>query len=106
MDGNGKDNPDAHCLPLGNLQLHTHPQPRKIVQTPNLIIIMYEGNEGLRQIFMDGRPLPTLDENLQPSWYGYSIGHWDGDDLVVESDDGPSQDDGALPPAEFRHVAS
>ena len=59
MADNQKNNPDALCLPMGLTQLHLHPQPRKIVQTPNLIVIMYEGNEGLRQIFMDGRPLPV-----------------------------------------------
>jgi hypothetical protein len=85
MANNQKDNPDAHCLPMGFMQLHGHPQPRKIVQTPNLIVIMYEGNQGLRQIFLDGRPLPKVDEDLQPWWYGYSVGHWEGDTLVVES---------------------
>ncbi len=78
-----KDNPDAHCLPMGNMQFHTHPQPRKIVQTPELIVILYEGNAGIRQIFMDGRPLPGKD--AQPWWYGYSTGKWDGDTLVVET---------------------
>jgi hypothetical protein len=85
MADNHKNNPDALCLPMGLTQLHLHPQPRKIVQTSNLIIIMYEGNEGLRQIFLDGRPLPAMDENLQPWWYGYSVGHWEGDELVVET---------------------
>jgi hypothetical protein len=85
MANNQKNNPDALCLPMGLMQLHLHPQPRKIVQTPNLIIILYEGNEGLRQIFLDERPLPTVDENLQPWWYGYSVGHWEGDALVVET---------------------
>jgi hypothetical protein len=80
-----KDNPDAHCLPLGLTQLHLHPQPRKIVQTPGLIVIMYEANSGLRQIFTDGRPLPPLTEDLQPWWYGYSVGRWEGDTLVVET---------------------
>jgi hypothetical protein len=82
---NQKDNPDAHCLPLGFMQLHGHPQPRKIVQTPKLIVVLYEGNSGLRQIFLDGRPLPEVNEDLQPWWYGYSVGHWEGDTLVVES---------------------
>ena len=82
---NQKDNPDAHCLPMGYMQLHGHPQPRKIVQTPKLIVMMYEGNQGLRQIFTDGRPLPKLDEDLQPWWYGYSVGRWEGDTLVVET---------------------
>ena len=82
---NQKDNPDAHCLPMGFMQLHGHPQPRKIVQTPEIIVIMYEGNQGLRQIFLDGRKLPEVNEDLQPWWYGYSVGHWEGDTLVVES---------------------
>ena len=83
MSENSRDNPDAHCLPMGLMQLHEHPQPRKIVQTPNVIVIMYEGNSGLRQIFTDGRPLPPKD--VEPWWYGYSVGHWDGDTLVVET---------------------
>ncbi len=80
---NSKDNPDAHCLPLGLMQLHEHPQPRKIIQTPGLIVILYEAQAGVRQIFTDGRPLPKNDP--QPWWYGYSIGKWDGDTLVVET---------------------
>ncbi len=80
---NSKDNPDAHCLPIGITQLHNHPQPRKIIQTPGLVLILYEANEGIRQIFTDGRPLPNNDP--QPWWYGYSIGKWEGDTLVVET---------------------
>jgi hypothetical protein len=83
MADNQQDNPDAHCLPIGFMQLHTHPDPRKIVQTPGLIVIMWEANYGLRQIFLDGRSLPSHDP--QPWWYGYSIGKWDGDTLVVET---------------------
>lgn len=78
-----KDNPDAHCLPIGLMQLHTHPEPRKIIQTPGLIVILYEANAGLRQIFTDGRPLPGND--VEPWWYGYSTGKWDGDTLVVQT---------------------
>jgi hypothetical protein len=85
MDNNQKNNPDALCLPMGLTQLHLHPQPRKIVQTPGLIVIMYEGNEGLRQIFTDGRLLPPPGDDLQPWWYGYSAGRWEGDTLVVET---------------------
>jgi hypothetical protein len=83
MDGNSRDNPDAHCLPLGNMQLHTHPQPRKIIQTADVIVLLYEGNAGVRQIFTDGRPLPRNDP--QPWWFGYSTGRWDGDTLVVDT---------------------
>jgi len=80
---NSKDNPDAHCLPMGLMQFHNLGQPRKVVQTPGLVIIMYEANYGLRQILMDGRTLPNKD--AQPWWYGYSTGRWDGDTLVVET---------------------
>jgi hypothetical protein len=80
---NDKDNPDAHCLPMGLLQFHEHVQPRKIVQTKDLVVIIYEANYGLRQIFLDGRKLP--DNDPTPWWYGYSVGHWEGDTLVVET---------------------
>ena len=78
-----KDNPDAHCLPMGIMQYHEHPQPRKIVQTPDMLLIIYEANAGLRQIFLDGRPSPPAD--VDPWWFGYSVGHWEGDTLVVET---------------------
>jgi hypothetical protein len=83
MSQNSKDNPDAHCLPLGLMQLHTHVDPRRIVQTPSLVVMIYEANYGLRQVYLDGRPSPVNDP--QPWWYGYSRGRWDGDTLVVET---------------------
>jgi hypothetical protein len=83
MADNSKDNPDAACLPLGHMQLHTHSQPRKMIQTKDLIVIIYEANANVRQIFLDGRAAPTGDP--QPWWYGYSRGHWERDTLVVET---------------------
>ena len=83
MADNSKDNPDAHCLPMGFMQFHTHSQPRKIIQTPDVLLIIYEANSGLRQIFTDGRPLPGKD--AEAWWYGYSVGKWEGDTLVVET---------------------
>ena len=80
---NSKEHPDAHCLPLHPVQLHLHPQPRKIIQTPDLVAILYEANDGQRQIFTDGRRLPSGE--FEPWWYGYSVGRWEGDTLVVES---------------------
>jgi hypothetical protein len=79
-----KDNPDAQCLPMGFLQFHQQPQPRMIIQTEKMILIEYEANYGLRHIYLDGRELPPQGEP-QPFWYGYSVGHWEGDDLVVET---------------------
>jgi hypothetical protein len=78
-----KDNPDAHCLPLGLMQLHTHPDPRRIVQTPSLVVFLYEANYGVRQVHVDGRPAP--DNDPQPWWYGYSRGRWEADTFVVET---------------------
>ena len=83
MADDSKDNPDAACLPLGLMQLHTHSQPRKIVQTKDLIVVLYEANANVRQIFLDGRSAPSDDP--QPWWYGYSRGWWEGDTLVVET---------------------
>jgi len=80
---NAKDNPDTRCLPLGNMQLHLHPEPRKIIQSKNEIVILYEGNGGVRQIFTDGRQLPPGDP--QPWWFGYSTGTWEGETLVVQT---------------------
>ncbi len=85
-DLQARDNPDANCLPMGFLQFHLQPQPRRImnVSSPKMLLIEYEGNSGLRHIYMDGRKLPPQGEP-QPWWYGYSVGHWDGDTLIVET---------------------
>jgi hypothetical protein len=81
---NSKDNPDAYCLPMGLMQFHIHPQPRRMIQSPDEIVILYEGNAGIREIFTDGRTLPK-NGDVQPWWYGYSVGHWEGDTFVVET---------------------
>jgi hypothetical protein len=92
MADNSKDNPEAHCLPMGILQFHTQGAPRKFIQTPGLIVILYEASSGIRQIFTDGRTIPNNDP--QPWWYGYSVGKWEGDTLVVDT--GGLRDDGWL----------
>jgi len=78
----GKDDPSARCLPLGVIHMHASLVPRKMLQLPGLLVILYERNVDYRQIFIDGRPLPA-DPN--PSFNGYSTGKWDGDTLVVET---------------------
>jgi hypothetical protein len=60
----------------------TVPLPYKIIQTPLIIVILYEENNIFRQIFLDGRPLP---KDADPRWMGYSVGRWEGDTLVVDS---------------------
>jgi hypothetical protein len=79
--GNSTTNPEARCLPMGLMQLHTQGAPRKFVQTPALLVLLYEAGSESRQIFTDGRPLPPGD--AQPWWNGYSVGRWEGDELVV-----------------------
>jgi hypothetical protein len=78
----GKDDPNNFCMPSGIPEKEAVTSPWKIVQTPGLVIILYESRTIFRQIFTDGRPLPK-DPN--PTWQGYSVGHWDGDTLVVET---------------------
>ncbi|HXD73495.1 MAG TPA: hypothetical protein VN628_07160 [Vicinamibacterales bacterium] len=90
---NSKDNPEASCLPMGNMQFWTQGFPRKFVQTPKLLVVLYEASAGLRQIYIDGRPLPKQGDP-QPYFYGYSTGRWEGDTLVVESNN--FRDDGWL----------
>jgi hypothetical protein len=85
MEDLGKDYMNVHCLPLGpgytTASGGSSEGMVKIVQTPALII-MLNPDLTYHQVFMDGRP---LEANPNPSWMGYSVGHWDGDTLVVES---------------------
>jgi hypothetical protein len=71
------DAPSTQCLPSGFLTLGMF----KVVQAPGLIVMLAE-DLTYRQIFLDGRELPK-DPN--PAWMGYSVGHWEGDTLVIES---------------------
>jgi hypothetical protein len=77
---NNKDDPDSHCQPLGPIKMHLHPYPRKMIQVPGLLIILFERDTAYRQIFTDGRALPV---DPQPSFNGYSTARWEGDTLVV-----------------------
>jgi hypothetical protein len=77
-----RDNPSIQCLPAGVPRLHALTGPYKIVQTPDLVLLLYELGTIFRQVFLDGRPHPR---DPQPTWMGYSTGRWDGDALVVET---------------------
>ena len=83
LETQGKEDPQAYCVLSGVPREHVVPYPFKIfTATTGTMVILYEALHSYRQIFMDGRPLPK-DPN--PTWMGYSVGHWDGDTLVVES---------------------
>jgi hypothetical protein len=84
-----KNDPMVGCLPPGVPRIdlsagRAMPHPFKIVQTPALVVLLYETstNQTFRQVFLDGRP-PLIDP--QPTWLGYSVGRWEGDTLVVDT---------------------
>jgi hypothetical protein len=74
----GRDNYSVKCLPPGPI---VDLGAGRVVQTPNLLLMLFSGTL-YREIFTDGRGLPK-DPN--PDWMGYSVGHWEGDTLVIES---------------------
>lgn len=75
-----KDSPLAKCLPV-SVPFHNFFNLTRIVQTPALMVILYESpNSPHRTVFTDGRDLPK-DPN--PSFLGYSIGRWEGDTFVI-----------------------
>jgi hypothetical protein len=76
----GKDNPHYQCLPQGPLYATLNGMKR-FIQTPAMLAIL-DDDLTWRVIFMDGR---ALEADPSPNWMGYSVGHWDGDVLVVES---------------------
>jgi hypothetical protein len=80
---NGKDHPGARCLPSGLPEKNNIPDGLKVVQTPDVMIFLYESRTIYRQVFTDGRPLPPPD--VQPTWMGYSVGRWEGDTFVAET---------------------
>ena len=82
----GKESMFALCLPRGPGYITARGPDlnwamTKVIQTPGLIVIL-SPDLTYRQIFLDGR---ALEPDANPSWMGYSVGHWEGDTLVVES---------------------
>lgn len=77
----GKDSPTGHCL-AGVPEVDVGPYPFRILQSRGLVVMLYEVFTKFRQIFTDGRSLP---QDPNPTWFGYSIGHWDSGTLVVET---------------------
>ena len=83
---NSKYDPEGYCLPPGGPRLMATPYPMEIIQLPEQkrIIMIFEGATHIwREIYMDGRPHPKGDD-LNPTYLGHSVGHWEGDTLVVD----------------------
>ena len=93
----GKGRPSERCLPHGIPDAMLYGGPMKIVQTRSLSLILFEEFNHFRQVFTDGRAFP---QDPQPTWFGYSVGRWDGDAFVVETmgfNDQTWMDDSGLP---------
>ena len=76
-----KDDPETNCLPTGVPRIA--PYPWTFATAPGRLYMLFEGNiHSYRQIFMDGRAHP---KDLNPTWYGHSVGRWEGDSLVIDT---------------------
>ena len=76
------DRPMANCLPAGVPAVSLLPRPFRIVHTPKYLAMLYEGDGTFRQVHLDGRTHP---QNPTPTWLGYSVGKWEADALIVET---------------------
>lgn len=82
---NGKFfDPETSCLPAGFPRLLAEPYGMEIIVTPRQTWMIFEQNSQVRRIYTDGRPHPP-QEDLFPMWNGHSIGHWEGQTLVVDT---------------------
>jgi hypothetical protein len=78
----GEDNQSANCLPPGLPGIMSQPYPMEFLLTPGQVTIVIEAYSEVRHIYTDGRPLP---DDPDPTFFGTSVGHWEGDTLVVQS---------------------
>src|SRR4051812_31658949 len=81
-----KYDPEGFCLPPGGPRMFATPYPGEIIQLPEQkrVVMIFEGGGHIwREIYMDGRAHPTGDE-LNPTYIGHSVGHYEGDALVVD----------------------
>lgn len=80
--GKQDQDPNVRCMPRDAPRIWTDDYYKRIIQTPERLIVLTERNMQYRQIFTDGRPLP---QDPNPTWNGYSTGKWDGDTLVIQT---------------------
>jgi len=78
----GSLDPNLRCLPHAPPRMWAHFVMRKVIQTPDSLMILDEYMSQYREIFLDGRALP---KDPEPMFKGYSVGRWEGDTLLVET---------------------
>jgi hypothetical protein len=78
----GKFDYTAHCLPMGWTRQMNTPMPIEIMQEPNRIAVLFEAWQTFKVIPTDGRDHP---KNVDANWFGNSVGHWEGDTLVIDT---------------------
>ena len=72
----------ANCVPAGMPQMMRMPYPIEFIYSPGRVTIITETESQVRRVYTDGRPLP---EDPDPTFVGSSVGHWEGDTLVIET---------------------
>ena len=85
MENHMLNDPKVRCMPNGVPHANTEPYPFEILHTPEKTLILYEMYSLRRQVFTDGRTLPKNIKEFAPTWMGYSVGRWEGDEFVVET---------------------
>jgi hypothetical protein len=76
----GGNDPILQCDPIGFPRIMLMPTPQELVQMPDRVLQFWEREHEWRPIWTDGRTLPA---DPDPNWYGYAVGHWEGDDTFV-----------------------
>jgi hypothetical protein len=72
----------SFCLPWGYTRAWQTEYPVEIIQTPERLAILFESNTVFKVVPTDGRPLPR---NPDPTWFGHSVGRYEGDALIIDS---------------------
>jgi hypothetical protein len=73
--------PSSSCVPSGIPNMFSFPNPLLIIQAPKEVVMIKEGGTEIRHVYLD---VPH-SANTKPSWHGESVGHYEGDTLVVDT---------------------
>jgi hypothetical protein len=80
-----KFDPTGHCNPMGYTRSINAPVPTQIVQTPTQLVFLHESMFAFHVVYLDGRKHPSADDARETTWYGHSVGHWEGDTMVIDT---------------------